>query len=87
MFCDFESLPDGTIVLEGLNNCVVGLSESFDEPNRLFYSKDKIINTLMLSDMTYDEAVEYYDYNILGGYFGDMFIKLIFYIIFYKEKL
>ena len=47
---------------------IIGQSDS---DLRVVYSTDKIIDILS-EDMTREEAVEYYEYNILGSYMGDM---------------
>ena len=42
-----------------------------DSDNRIVYSTNKIIDILS-EDMTREEAVEFYEYNILGAYMGEM---------------
>jgi hypothetical protein len=50
----------------------VGITEEFGTGRRILYSKDKILDILMKRDlMTYSEAEEFYDYNILGLYAGE----------------
>ena len=59
------------IVLDGLDDAIVGVGYSKDLEPRLIYSISKIILTLMERDkMTRLEAIEFYDYNIVDGYFG-----------------
>ena len=59
------------IVLDGLDDAIVGVGHSKDLEPRLIYSISKIILTLMERDkMTRLEAIEFYDYNIADGYFG-----------------
>jgi len=60
---------EGAVLLTGFDNCIVGVVEEFGG-NRVLYSKEKIIQKLM-EDMSEEEAYEYFDYNIIGGYFGD----------------
>ena len=60
---------EGAVLLTGFNDCIVGVVEEFGG-NRVLYSKEKIIQKLM-EDMSEEEAYEYFDYNIIGGYFGD----------------
>jgi hypothetical protein len=62
-----EINPDA-IVLTGFDDCIVGLCNTF-EGSRLLYSEKKIIDKLS-QDMTVEEAKEYYEFNILGGYLG-----------------
>lgn len=60
------------IVLDGLNDAIVGIGHSKDLEPRLIYSINIIILTLMGRDnMTLPEAQEFYDYNIADGYFGN----------------
>ena len=60
------------IVLDGLNEAIVGIGHSKDLEPRLIYSVNIIILTLMRRDnMTLTEAQEFYDYNIADGYFGN----------------
>ena len=42
-----------------------------DASLRVVYSRDKIIDILS-EEMTPEEAVEFYEYNILGAYMGEM---------------
>ena len=65
----YFDFAEGAVMLDGFDDCVVGVSESFGEEPRLIYSKIQIIKKLM-ENMTEDEAVEYYYYNIVGGHFG-----------------
>ena len=67
----------GAIKLDGFDDCIIGLAEEFGNGPRIVYSKEKIIEKLK-EEMTHEEALEYYDYNILGGYFGEQ--NPIFYL-------
>ena len=67
----------GAIKLDGFDNCIIGIAEEFGNGPRIIYSKEKIIEKLK-EEMTHEEALEYYDYNILGGYFGEQ--NPIFYL-------
>lgn len=67
---DINELAEGAILLTGFDDCITGITEEFGGNIRVLYSKDKIIKKLM-EDMSEEEAYEYYDYNIIGGYFGD----------------
>jgi hypothetical protein len=67
----------GAIKLDGFDNCIIGVVEEFGNGPRILYSKEKIIDELC-EEMTREEALEYYDYNILGGYFGEQ--NPIFYL-------
>ena len=55
---------------DGFDDCIIGVSERFGQEAILVYDKDKIIKSLM-KDMTEEEALEYFDFNIIGAWVGD----------------
>lgn len=69
---DLEYLKEfakGAILLDGLEEAIIGIVEEFGNGPRILYSKKKIIEILMERDsMTELDAIEFYDYNILGLY-------------------
>ena len=40
------------------------------ERTRVVYKTEKILAILMEDEMTYDEAAEYFDFNVAGAYMG-----------------
>ena len=69
---DIHEQAEGAIILDGLDNAIIGIVEGFGVGNRILYSKEKIIDILVERDgMTSGEAIEYYDFNILGLYAGE----------------
>lgn len=52
---------------DGLDEVIIGIDE---KSMRLIYSSNKVIEILK-RDMTEEEAIEYYYYNIESAYFGD----------------
>jgi len=66
----YDDFAEGAIKLDGFDNCIIGITEEFGNGPRVLYSKEKILQELC-EEMTIDEALEFYDYNILGGYFGE----------------
>ena len=66
---ELNELAEGAILLDGFDD-FVGVTESFGEGIRILYSRDKILESLQ-KDMTEEDAIEYYYYNIVGGYFGE----------------
>ena len=68
-----EDYAPDAIILTDLDDAIIGIVESFGGGSRILYDKNKILDLLMERDgMTHSEAEEYYDYNIIGGYFGEM---------------
>jgi len=59
-----EYLAEDCLKLDGLNDAIVGVTSQ----GYLVYDYEKIIEVFMKepSNMEYDEAVEFFDYNVLG---------------------
>ena len=69
---DIHEDAEGAIILDGLDTAIIGIVEEFGNGPRILYSKEKIIDILVERDgMTSEEAIEYYDFNILGLYAGE----------------
>jgi hypothetical protein len=69
---DIHEFAEGAIILDDLDDAIIGIVEEFGNGPRILYSKPKIINILCERDlMTQSEAEEFYDYNILGLYAGE----------------
>lgn len=67
MELNIDDLPEGVVLLTGLEKAVVGITEEFGGIFRIMYSRSKIMDILKERDeMTEDEAYEFYTYNILG---------------------
>lgn len=69
---DINEIADGAVLLDGLEEAIIGVVEEFGNGPRVLYSKNKILEILTKRDgMTWSEAEEYYDFNILGLYAGE----------------
>jgi hypothetical protein len=69
---DIDEIAEGAVILDGLDEAIIGVTEEFGNNPRILYSKDKILNILCERDgMDMEESIEFYDYNILGLYAGE----------------
>lgn len=61
---DYEDV----LIADGFDDAVIGI-----EPMtmRVVYDIDKVIEILMDQGMDNDEAIEYYEFNIVGAYVGE----------------
>jgi hypothetical protein len=61
---DYEDV----LIADGFDDAVIGI-----EPltMRVVYDIDKVIEILMGQGMDHDEAIEYYEFNIVGAYVGE----------------
>lgn len=72
MNLNLSEYSEGAVFLDGLESAIIGVVEEFGNGRRILYSKDKILEILQQRDgMTYSESEELFDYNIIGGYFGE----------------
>lgn len=56
---------------DGFDHCVIGIAEQFGKSPVVVYDKAKVLTTLMSNGMTYEDATEHYEYNMLGSFLGD----------------
>ncbi len=53
------------------DKAILGVCEGFGADLKIAYDYDKIIEVNMSMDMTYEEAVEWFEYNQIGAFVGD----------------
>ena len=60
------------IKIDGFDAAIVGVASRIGSEDFLVYSREKCIEILMADDdMNYDDADEYFDFNIAGAYVGE----------------
>jgi hypothetical protein len=62
--------PD-LLLMDGFDDCIIGICEAFGSVPVIAYDYDKVIATLQSDGMTYEEAVEYHEFNQAGAYVGE----------------
>jgi hypothetical protein len=69
---------DKILLADGFEDAFMGVVESFDAAPKACYNYDACINILMVdggfpsqTGMTYDEAVEYLEFNVTQAYVGE----------------
>lgn len=60
---------DDMLKCDGLDDAIIG-STLLDDELILCYSTPKCLDILVEQGMTYEEAQEYFEFNILGAYMG-----------------
>jgi hypothetical protein len=67
-----DEYAEGSVILDGFDDAIIGITEEFGRGPRILYSKDKILEILTSNEqMDIAEAIEYYEFNILGSYLGE----------------
>ena len=64
---------ESALVMDGFDDCVIGILERYGQQETIvLYDKDKVIQKLMDEGCdSYTSAVEYYEFNQLGGWHGN----------------
>ena len=64
---------ESALTMDGYDDCAIGILERYGMESIVIYDKEKIIEKLMNEGIsTYEEALEFYEYNQLGGWHGDL---------------
>lgn len=68
---DIITDEEDILLCDNLQEAFIGLQYDGTDTPRAVYDADKIISILCRdSQMTYEEALEFYEFNILGSYVG-----------------
>jgi len=60
---------NGLLVMDGFDDCIVGVGQRFND-YFVVYDYRKVIDKLMDDGMSYEEAVEFHEYNQVGAWVG-----------------
>jgi hypothetical protein len=61
---------EGLLFADGFDDAIIGVAERSGMEPVVAYDVNKIIE-ILARDMSEDEAVEYFEFNILGAYMGE----------------
>ena len=66
----FEEYP-GLLKADGFDDALLGVVERFNMPWVFLYDYDKMIDIMVSGGMTYQDAAECFEFNIIGAWVGD----------------
>jgi hypothetical protein len=66
-----EHIEPGMMIMDGYDDCIIGIAERCGQPNVLAYDTKKVFKRLMKDGMTEEEAVEWFYFNQVGAYVGE----------------
>ena len=66
-----EDLTEDMLVMDGYDDCIVGVVERFGQPPIVCYDRDKVIRAHMKDGMDYEEAEEFFEFNQIGAWLGE----------------
>jgi len=69
---EIEEINPEALLCDGFDEAIIGMAERINLGPVVAYSVEKIIGTLMSRDeMSYEDAYEHYNFNIVGAWMGD----------------
>ena len=57
--------------MDGYDDCIVGIAERFGQNSYFIYDKQLVLEKIQKDGMSYEDALEYYEFNQLGAYVGE----------------
>lgn len=66
--CTVISDDEDVLLANKLDEAVIGVTQ--DSPPRAVYDADKVISLLVRDGMPYEDAQEFFDFNIAGSHVG-----------------
>jgi hypothetical protein len=58
------------VFYDGLDSAIVGIGQRFND-HFVVYDYDRVIKVLERQGMSYDDAQEHYEFNVIGTWVGD----------------
>ena len=65
-------LEEDALFLDDFDDCILGAADGFSMHGVVAYDLHKVIEKLKLGGMSDQDAWEYYHFNMIGAYVGDM---------------
>ncbi len=66
-----SEVPEGVLLADGFEDALIGYGYQFTNPIAV-YSRKKYLEILMENGiMNYEEATEYFDFNVVGAWVGE----------------
>lgn len=69
---EIEEINPEALLCDGFDEAIIGMAERINLGPVVAYDVDKMIDIMVERDgMTYEEAIEYFDFNIVGAWMGE----------------
>ena len=68
---DFGEEAETMLFADGFDDAIMGVGNTFGGKLCAIYDTDLVLKSCMKDGMEYDEALEYFDFNIAGAYVGE----------------
>jgi hypothetical protein len=64
-------MDEDLLKMDGYDDCIIGVVERFGGESYILYDRELVLEKLQKGGMSYEEALEYYEFNQLGAYVGE----------------
>ncbi len=68
---EYFELGEPLLKMDGFDDCIAGVIERMGQEPIICYDKTKVLDQMVKDGMTYEEAVEYFEYNQMGAWVGE----------------
>lgn len=69
---EIAEVNESALFADGFDEALIGYVERVTQPPLALYDREKCIEILMKRDgMTRDEAVEFFEFNVIGAWMGE----------------
>lgn len=66
-----EEMCPEAYTADGFDEAILGIGERCSQPTLVVYDAEKCVQILADQGMTYEEAQEYFDFNVVGAWVGE----------------
>ena len=71
MLEEIHEMNDQALFPTGYERAVIGYVERFGMDPLVLVDKEKMLEMMVADGMTYEESLEFYEFNIIGAWVGD----------------
>ena len=69
---EINDFPSPLLKMDGFDDCILGICERHGMDTVIAYDKNKVIAKLVSQGMTEEEAHEFFEYNQIGAWMGEL---------------
>ena len=59
------------LTADGFNDAIIGIARRCGQPDLMAYSVSKCLDILMRDGATYEDAVDFFEFNVAGAWVGE----------------
>lgn len=66
-----DAIGESALLFDGTDDALIGFTNRANSPLLAVYDYNKLIDVFMNDGMTYEDALEWVDFNIVGAWLGE----------------